>query len=207
MGKVIDLTNKKIGHLLILEFAYTKNKLRYWKCKCDCGQICYVSTKLLRNGATKSCGCLRINSLKRRVTKHNLRNTRIYRIWQNIKKRCSKPKNPIYKYYGGRGIIICNEWENDFVNFYNWAINNGYKEKLTIDRINVNGNYEPTNCRWVDIKTQQRNKRNNHLITYNGETHCISEWAEIIKIPSKTLEKRFLDNWNIERALTTPLMH
>ena len=91
---------------------------------------------------------------------------------------CSTDKN--YNNYGKRNIRVCDTWLNDFINFYNWSMNNGYKNNLTIDRINVNGNYEPNNCRWAEQKIQQRNKRSNKLITYNGETHCISEWAEIL---------------------------
>lgn len=132
--------------------------------------------------------------------KHHLRYTRLYRIWRHVKDRCLYPKSHAWNAYGGRGIRICDEWLN-IVTFYNWAINNGYQDNLTIDRINHNGNYEPNNCRWITIKEQQRNKRNNHFITYNNETHCIGEWEEITNLP---IRNRLSKGWTIEKAFTTP---
>ena len=136
--------------------------------------------------------------------KHGMCNTRLYCIWKGIKQRCFDTKFKEYKYYGGRGIKVCNEWRTDFMAFYNWAMANGYKDALTIDRINVNGNYEPSNCRWICQKEQQNNRRNNRLITYNGETHTISEWAEIKNINANTLWQRLCRyNWGIEKTLET----
>ena len=137
---------------------------------------------------------------------HGLSNTRLYRIWYGMKQRCYNPKNTRYKNYGGRNITVCDEWENDFISFYNWAIYNGYNDNLTIDRIDVNGNYKPDNCRFIDQKTQQRNRSNNHLITYNGKTHCINEWAEILGFSKYVIQNRILrDKWDIERAFTKPI--
>lgn len=108
--------------------------------------------------------------------KHGFCGTKIYKKWEDMKSRCNNPNNKRYKDYGGRGIKICNEWLSDFMNFYNWAINNGYKEGLSIERINNDGNYEPSNCKWITRAEQMRNTRNCHYIEYKGETHCISEW-------------------------------
>lgn len=134
--------------------------------------------------------------------KHGKRKTRLYRIWANMKTRCYNPNYTQYKDYGGRGITVCNEWKNDFQAFYDWSISNGYNDILQIDRIDNNKSYEPSNCRWVDRKTQGRNKRNNRNYTINGETHCLSEWCLSLGLKNSTVRMR-LDkyNWTIEKAL------
>lgn len=119
---------------------------------------------------------------------------RIYEVWTGIKDRCYCKTDKDYNNYGKRKIKVCTEWKKDFLNFYNWSINNGYKHNLTLDRIDVNGNYEPNNCRWTNAKQQARNRRNNKFISYNGETHCISEWAEILGLSTPCFFYR-LKNW------------
>lgn len=147
---------------------------------------------------TRSCGCLH----RERVRKHGKRHTRLYSIWLNMHDRCCNINNKCYSDYGGRGITICDEWLNDFMSFHNWAMNNGYQENLTIDRIDVNGNYEPNNCRWADMKTQNRNKRNNKNYTINGETHCLKEWCEILNLNyGKVKDRLNKSNWSIDEAL------
>lgn len=137
----------------------------------------------------------------------NPRKTRIYSIYKGMKDRCRYKTNDNYERYGGRGIRVCEEWLADYMNFYNWAINNGYKEGLTLDRIDPNKNYEPDNCRWATYKEQANNTRRNNFITYNGETHTLTEWAEKLGIKRSTLNTRIhRQHWNIEKALTTPLM-
>ena len=106
---------------------------------------------------------------------HGKSNTRLFRIWSHIKDRCDNPNNDAYKNYCKIGVTICNEWKNDFMSFYNWAMSNGYKDNLTIDRIENNGNYQPNNCRWITIKQQHRNTRRNIFLNYNGENRCVSE--------------------------------
>lgn len=137
-------------------------------------------------------------------TIHGMKKTRIYKSWERIKRRCNNPKT--YKNYGGRGIKVCDEWSKDFMAFYEWAMANGYRDDLTIDRIDVNGNYEPNNCRWVTMKEQENNRRNNHHITYNGETHTIAEWGDILNIPYKVLLQRITTyKWSIEKAFNIPV--
>lgn len=138
--------------------------------------------------------------------KHGLRHSRLYGIWLQMKNRCYNLKTERYPDYGGRGITICNEWKDDFKAFYDWAMSHGYQENLTIDRINNDGNYEPSNCRWITRERQAINKRNNHNITFNGETHCYAEWARITGIPRHAIVNRIAHyGWSIDRALTTPL--
>lgn len=135
--------------------------------------------------------------------KHGKRRTRLYTVYSNIKTRCYNTKNSRYKYYGARGISMCDEWRNDFQAFFDWAIENGYREDLTIDRIDTNGNYEPANCRWVTWQEQQNNRRNNHLIEFNGQVHTMAEWARLSGIPYLTLAQRInVYGWSVERALT-----
>lgn len=204
MPKFKDLTGQKFNKLTVIKLI----KKGKWLCKCDCGNETIVFTSNLTTGHTKSCGCNKKENGENLRT-HNLSKSRLYKIWKDIKERCYNKANKSYNNYGGRNILVCNEWKNDFKTFYDWAFANGYNEnaeymKCTIDRIDVNKNYEPSNCRWIDIKTQQRNKRNNRLITYNGETHCISEWAEKLNVKYYTLWARInIYGWSIDKALMT----
>lgn len=137
--------------------------------------------------------------------KHRKRNTRLYGIWLQIKNRCFNSNTGRYKDYGGRGITICDEWKNNFQTFYEWAMSHGYSDELTIDRIDNNGDYEPSNCRWVTVKIQNRNARSNHLITYKGETHCIADWVDITGISRACISNRLKYGWSVERTLETPI--
>ena len=208
MSNFIDLTGQKFGRLTVIKrVENTKEGKAKWLCQCECGHIIKVNGKVLRNGHTQSCGCLQRDMAKIKNIKHNLHDTRLYNIWRGIKQRCYYKRHHDYKNYGARGIKICDEWLNDFISFYNWAMANGYDEnaprgKCTIDRIDVNGDYEPKNCKWVDIKVQANNKRTNCYVTFNGEKHTIAEWSKIYKIPYFTLYARlFKLNWNFERAI------
>lgn len=213
-GKRYNLIGERFGRLLVLDFA-GKNKYNqlYYLCVCNCGKEIVTLGHSLLSGVTKSCGCYHKEQSKKNSDrlkiiniKHNLCNHKLYSIWHQMKDRCYYEKYKSYKDYGGRGIIVCDEWKDNFQTFYDWAINNGYKDKLTIDRIDTNGNYEPSNCRWATYKEQQNNKRNNYLITYNGKTHTLTEWSELLDINTQTLRSRIcLNNWSIERAFTTPI--
>lgn len=123
--------------------------------------------------------------------KHGKCGTRLYNIWFLMRQRCNNPKASHYKRYGGRGIKVCDEWSNDFPSFEAWALANGYADNLTLDRINNNGNYEPSNCRWTDIPTQMVNRHNTRWETINGETHTLKEWAEISGINLRTIQSRY----------------
>lgn len=142
--------------------------------------------------------------MKRLRENHGLSKSSLYSRWRGVKRRCFDKTIGNYYLYGGRGITMCEEWKS-FKNFYDWAIENGYREDLTLDRIDVNGNYCPENCRWVTHKIQSNNRRDNHFITYNNETHTIADWARKLNINLMTLNTRLNRNWSIERALTTPI--
>lgn len=162
-----------------------KNVTYNYLCKCDCGNVIPANISKLKNGHTKSCGCNKeqvkemIGNLNR---KYKYPNKRLYSIFKLMHRRCTDPNDIRYSSYGGRGIKICKEWE-DYDAFSEWALNNGYNSELTIDRIDVNGDYEPKNCRWITNQKQQNNRRNCHYIEYNGETHTVTEWARILNIP------------------------
>ena len=205
MGNFIDVTGQRFGRLVVVERVKINNRSR-WLCKCDCGNETFAEVTHLRNGHKKSCGCLHNDLSRERLVKKNLThgesNTRLYKIWSDIKKRCYRKTFWAYDRYGGRGITLCKEW-HDYLAFRDWCVNNGYQDNLTIDRIDNDGNYEPNNCHWVDRKTQANNRNNTKLITYNGNTKTIAQWAETLGINYRTLYNRIF-NYNIpvEEALT-----
>lgn len=130
--------------------------------------------------------------------------TQLYNSWRGMKGRCNNKKNKRYSNYGGRGIVVCEEW-NEFINFKEWALNNGYQPGLTIERIDVNGNYEPSNCCWATNKEQANNKTNNHFLSFDGETLTINQWAEKLNIQRGVIKDRLRWGWSVEDALTTPV--
>ncbi len=206
MSKFKDLRGQKFGKLTVLCRLYnTKGHKTYWMCVCECGNLAEVRSDSLYNGHTKGCGCL---NHEPKNTHHGKYCTRLYRVYYNIKKRCYNHKDENnYNYYGERGITMCDEWRNDFMSFYNWAMNNGYSDNLTIDRIDVDGNYEPSNCRWITMKQQGRNKRNNKVYTIKGNTRCLSEWCEILGLKYQCVWKRLNRGWSIEKALELRGLH
>ena len=206
--KFIDMTGKKIGRLTVIKRVENLKGCVMWLCKCECGNEKILKGTELRTGKINSCGCLhkeiliKINKETKRLYNnlpYNKSQKRLNNIWRGIIKRCYNVQNPAYKNYGKRGIIVCDDWKNNFINFYNWAVNNGYADNLTIDRINNNGNYEPSNCRWVTQYVQNRNQRSNKIFTYNGKTLCLADWSKVLNIPYTTLIYR-LKHWSIEKA-------
>ena len=176
-----DITGQTFGRLTAL-YRVGKNKQNnaVWHCKCQCGNETDVSLPALQNGKSLSCGCLKKEKLIERNTKHGLTKTRIYKEWKAIKDRCYRPTHEYYEYYGGKGIQVCEEWKNNFDNFYGWAINNGYQDDLTIDRKDNTKNYCPENCRWVTSKEQANNRTNNVVVNYNGMWLSVNEVASIL---------------------------
>ena len=195
---IIDLTGKRFGRLVVVkrDTSVPIGLPPKWICKCDCGNEKSILGVSLRVGRTNSCGCI--------LRTNPYRETRLFKIWKQMKSRCELPSDYDYQNYGARGITVCNEWQ-EFLVFKEWAESHGYAQNLTIDRIDVNNGYSPENCRWATAREQNRNKRNNHMITYNGETHCLMEWCEILGFQWGLLNSRINTlGWDIERAFTTP---
>lgn len=208
MKPKMDLTGQKFGRLTVIKEVKTNSKLRYWLCKCNCGNEKIVRQSSLRDGTTKSCGCLTKELLSKKSYKHGLTNSKLYWILHSMKQRCYNLNDSHSKYYGNKNIKICDEWldkENGIINFYNWAMANGYKEGLSIDRIDSNGNYCPENCRWVDGYAQHNNTSYNKYITYNNETHTIAEWCRKLNLDYHRTVCRLLNGWSVERTFTEPV--
>lgn len=207
-----NFDNVRFNEWLILKDYDKVGRMRRVLARCDCGKEKVVYLKHLKSGASKSCGhsnwvenCRNIGKSNLKYSNFNISSTRLYSIWNSMKGRCYYKNNDNYKYYGGRGITICEEWKNNFMSFYNWAICNGYNEKLTIDRIDVNGNYEPNNCRWLTFKEQSNNRRNaknSRYLTYRGKTKTLSQWCKEYDINVSTLSCRVNKlKWTDEKAL------
>lgn len=205
MCKYRDLTGQKFGRLLVIGNRQFKNSRVTWDCICDCGTFRTVRDESLINGITVSCGCYQKERSRQAITTHGKSKTRLFSIWQNVKRRCYNPNFKHFHYYGGRGISMCDEWRNDFNSFYKWSTSNGYDSHLTLDRINSNGNYEPNNCRWLTRKEQSNNTRRNHVFTINNESKTIAQWCELYNVPYERVRQRVMNyDWNILDALTTP---
>jgi hypothetical protein len=203
-GRAIPMVGERFGMLTIIEelpnIERRGRTFRFVRVQCQCGNI----KDLILNNVRylKSCGCNTKQICKERNVTHGLSETRIYRIWQHMRNRCYNKKVPAYKYYGARGIKVCDEWRNSFESFYEWAMSNGYNDTLTIDRIWVNGNYEPSNCRWATYKVQANNKRSNTRISYKGETMTISELCDKYNLHYHRVHSRMMElGWNIEDAV------
>lgn len=208
MSKIIDLTGLRFGRLTVLYRAENHitpcGSVRVrWNCLCDCGNTIVVTTNSLRSSRTKSCGCLFDDTRHTAAKKHGYSHERLYGVWCSIKERCTCQTSKDFKDYGGRGIAICCEWLF-YPSFREWAYANGYAEGKSIDRIDVNGGYSPTNCRWVDQKTQANNKRSNRLISHNGSTKTLAQWASETGINAETIADRLRHGWSVERALNEP---
>jgi hypothetical protein len=175
-----DLTGEKYGKLTVKAYIGKKNNNNAWLCLCDCGNEKVILSNNITSGHTKSCGCSYYSPIK-----HGLCRAKIYRTWENMTRRC-KPSHSSFKNYGAKGIGVCEEWKSNFTNFRDWAYENGYKDGLSIDRIDNSKGYFPENCRWVTIKQQQNNRKNNVLITFNEETHTLSEWADKMNVKYST---------------------
>ena len=201
MRKIIDLTGQRFGRLTAIKIiGRTNSGLIKWELKCDCGNKTCASTGSLRIGDVNSCGCLHKEIVSKMFTTHNESKTRLYKIWECMKSRCNNINDTGYKWYGGRNIKICSEWQ-DYINFRNWALINGYVVGLTIERIDFNKDYCPENCRWATCKEQCNNTRRNKYITYNNKTQTLAQWSEELKISYSTLSARINTlKWTIEKS-------
>lgn len=203
-GQLDSLIGRRFGRLVVInELPRQVGVPRRFLCRCDCGNNHQARGGNLLSGGVQSCGCLK-HQAPQNMT-HGQKGTRLYRIWVGMKTRCFNPRVREYPRYGGRGITVCDAWM-DFAAFHRWALANGYQDDLTIERIDNDGPYSPENCRWIPLGEQARNRRNNRLLTYGGETKPLSEWAEIFGISVQALWGRLRRGWPIERALLTPSM-
>ena len=196
---IIDLSEKRFGKLVAIDIAvHEKGKHIKWNCICDCGNKIIANGVYLTNGSKTHCGCEKPFS-------YRLSYPRLHRIWSNMKTRCNNANDDRYGDYGGRGINVCKEWQESFEVFCKWALKNGYAENLTLDRINVNGNYEPSNCRWITMFDQMGNMRKNVYITYKGETKHLSEWCRILNVKHSTIAYRLKNGYSVEEAFEIPI--
>lgn len=197
MATLRDLTGQRFGKLTVIARGQnTKSGKATWVCTCDCGKRKEKSVVAydLISGKVRSCGCIYFESNKGRRMTHGKTSTRLHRIWCGMRQRCNDPAYPAYRIYGGKGVTVCEEW-SDFQSFYDWSMENGYREDLTIDRIDSNGNYCPENCRWATMKEQQNNRTNNIRLSVFGIEKTISEWSEASGIPRATLDWRVKNHW------------
>lgn len=213
MSRFIDLTNQKLGRLTVIKRVDQKTPIR-WLCQCECGNFKEVYATHLRSGNTRSCGCLareiavkmgHQRDIGKRSFKHGDFGTKLYGIWAGMKRRCYNRNTKYYADYGGRGIKVCEEWK-EYINFKQWAVSAGYKEGLTIERINVDFDYSPDNCKWISIHEQNLNKRNSVRIEYQGKIYSMKEIAAITGLKERTIKGRYERGWTTEK-LFDPTKH
>lgn len=211
MPKLQDLTGLKFNKLTVIELDIATSTVKHkkWICKCDCGNLTSVFGTNLKQGTTTSCGCQSSRNNARKLIKvnttHGLSRSKIYHIYHTMKNRCYKKSSKAYSDYGGRGIAICDKWLDSFEVFNNWAVSNGYEVGLTLERIDVNGNYEPSNCKWITQSEQSDNKRTTLYATINGETKTLKEWSAISGVKYNTLRARYVDyGWTGKKLLSKP---
>jgi len=202
--KIKNELGKTYGRLKVFKYDGLRNNRARWQCICDCGKITIVSGSSLRNGTIKSCGCLKDEKTSERFKTHGLSHTLLYDVWIKIKSRCYNKNDKDYHSYGKREIIVYDKWKSDFKIFYDWAIKSGYKKGLTIERIDVNSNYEPSNCIWIKNELQALNRRNTIRYTYKNETKGIKYFSEKYNVNYYTLKSRLrVHNWPIKKAIET----
>lgn len=198
------LSGRRFGRLVAGDMFLGRGGVRMYECRCDCGNLVKVAGYDLLRGHTVSCGCWGREARLNALTKHGGCKTRLYRIWADMKTRCSNPRSRGWRWYGARGVRVCPEWET-FAPFRDWAMTNGYEDSLTIDRIDRNGDYCPENCRWATWTEQNRNKDGVVELTFNGRTMFRAEWCKELGIDSSTLCGRIARH-GIEVALSVPNM-
>lgn len=187
-----DISGQHFGNLTVIkrDTSYISNKHTKWICQCNCGNTKSIFRNALINGSTKSCGCQQFKGKPGINQTHGMSKTRIYHEWLSMRRRCAKNSPDAYLYFN-RGITVCNEWQNNFMLFYQWSMENGYNDDLSIDRIDNNRGYCPDNCRWISMSDQQSNKRNNVKVQYNGKEYCLRQLCKKINFPYKTAHRRY----------------
>ena len=204
MSNYKDLTGQKFNMLTVIERLpnNSANKV-VWKCICDCGNTTTVTTGNLKNGSVKSCGCLvHIGH----TTTHGMGNTKLYGVWGAMKSRCNNHNSRQYINYGARGIRVCHEWNESFESFYKWAVNSGYRDGLTIERVDNNGNYCKENCIWATPKQQAQNRRSCYTFEYGGKKQNLAQWCEELRLDYKLIHNRiFKLHWSFDRAILEPV--
>lgn len=201
-----NLIGEKSGYLTVVGVGERRKRnngkfVKTWDCICVCGNHRFLTTQEIKTEKRKSCGCKQTDFRKESATIHGDSHTRLHNIWSGMRARCYLPTDYHYKWYGGRGITMCNEWRDDYVAFKEWALSNGYAENLTIDRIDNDGDYCPENCRWVSMKIQANNRTRTKYYEAFGERHTLSEWADIVGVTIEFLRGRIKNGWDIEKAL------
>lgn len=203
-NKQRDITGKKFGNLTALFFEYRDERHRhFWRFRCDCGKEIIVRKSSVTSGNTKRCIDCSKKIIAEINTVHGMSKTRLYKEWAGIIQRCKNPNATSYDRYGAKGITVCQEWPS-FDLFKEWALNNGYSDELTIERINNNKGYSPDNCKWATYEEQAHNQKTNRNLEYNGRTMTMAEWAREIGITSSSLYGRLKRGWGIDKALSTP---
>jgi hypothetical protein len=197
-GNTKDLAGERFGRWRVLEYSYSEKKIARWLCECDCGTRRVVNGNGLRMGDSRSCGCLRREILR----KHNMSLSPEYIAWRSMIQRTSYPKHISYKYYGARGIRVCEEWRNSFEAFFA-HIGPRPTPTHTVDRIHNVGNYEPGNVKWSTITEQNRHKSNNRYLTLHGKARLLEDWSRLTGLSKQTIAYRLKRGWSVERALTT----
>lgn len=204
MGRpLINLINKRFGRLVVIEYLGRQHHSSRWKCQCDCGNQIDVNATSLKLGNSLSCGCFRRERMSKINLRHGMSGTPEHKAWDGMLQRCKNPKAKGFSHYGGRGIKVCDRW----LSFEAFIADLGPKPSgaHSLERIDVNGDYDPVNCRWATAKEQCRNKRNNKLVSVNGDSVALSEAAERLGLPYKTLKSRIQKGWDADRALNTPV--
>ena len=214
-----EMIGKQYGNWTVISYSHfkertyfcnTRKKMRnskehFLKVKCKCGVVRTVRPQPLKSGKSKGCGCEGNHTKTQFKSTHGKTNTRLYRIFLNMKERCYDEKSKDFKRYGSRGIKICDEWLNDFEAFYDWSMSNGYKNNLSIDRINNDGDYHPKNCRWADGRVQSNNRRSSVFLEYKEKRLTVTEWARLLNVKADTLHRRKRNGWTDEEIITIPI--
>ena len=207
MGKLINISGQRFGRLVVVKhMGSNQYRQSVWLCRCDCGNEKVITSNQLRTGHTRSCGCLLTETIKTLHMTHGGTYHPLYQTWLGMKQRCSNPNHKDYNNYGGRGISVCERWKNDFGAFLH-DLGERPGSNYTLDRIDVDGNYEPGNVRWATHKTQATNKPNCIILSLSGTSKPLTRWASELGISAGTLRNRYRNGWSDERILTTPVVN